>query len=346
MNDKELLSKIRISENGAICLDKSLVCDGFVSGYDNAAFTHIHSDHVDKYFDTCMHRCDVYTTKITGDLLETITGENYSLRTHFHKLNYKSPKMLKCSNGDFLTFFESKHMLGSGQIYLHTSDKLKIIYSGDISPKDQPPKCDILVIDSTHGDPRFDKSIHGESLENQIINIVTNSISESKPVSIHAHRGKLQHIMHLLTNTEHIKQSVPFLTTSKDTKIAEVYTKNGLKIGELTDLNSYDGEETIQGDYPWIEFHPDQHTTKREELGQMTQIIMMGGLGKTVMKSKNNKHWLASDEHAEFSGILDYVKKADPQVVITDGYRTPHGKILADRIYNKLGITAKVMPDI
>ena len=54
MNDKELLSKIRISENGAICLDKSLVCDGFASGYDNAAFTHIHSDHVDKYFDTCM----------------------------------------------------------------------------------------------------------------------------------------------------------------------------------------------------------------------------------------------------------------------------------------------------
>ena len=29
MNDKELLSKIRISEN-AICLDKSLVCDGFL----------------------------------------------------------------------------------------------------------------------------------------------------------------------------------------------------------------------------------------------------------------------------------------------------------------------------
>ena len=50
----------------------------------------------------------------------------------------------------------------------------------------------------------------------------------------------------------------------------------------------------IQGDYPWIEFHPEfrHNTTKREELGQMTQIIMMGGLGKTVMKSKNNKHWL------------------------------------------------------
>ena len=31
-------------------------------------------------------------------------------------------------------------MLGAGQIYLHTSDKLKIIYSGDISPKDQPPQ--------------------------------------------------------------------------------------------------------------------------------------------------------------------------------------------------------------
>ena len=89
-------------------------------------------------------------------------------------------------------------MLGSSQVFLQTHDKLKIAYSGDISPLDTPQKCDILVIDSTHGDPRFDKIIDGKSLERRLVDIVIDAIDNGKPVCVHAHRGRLQHIMHLL----------------------------------------------------------------------------------------------------------------------------------------------------
>ena len=156
MNKDELFSQVKITDSGAICLGKSLVCDGFERGYHAAVFTHIHADHISNSFETCMHQYKVHASKITGDLLEAITNDTYSGRTQFNRINYGCPQLIKFNDrGDFLTLLESKHMLGSSQVLLHTHDNLKLLYSGDISPQDHPPKCDVLVIDSTHGEPRF-----------------------------------------------------------------------------------------------------------------------------------------------------------------------------------------------
>jgi putative mRNA 3-end processing factor len=347
MNDDELFSQVNITDNGAICLGESLVCDGFEPGYKAAVFTHIHSDHISKSFETCMHQYHVYTSKITAELLESITEDTYIGRTQFDPIDYDSPKMIKYDGkGDVLTLIESKHMLGSSQVFLQTHDKLKILYSGDISPDDHPPKCDVLVIDSTHGDPRFDKIIDNQSLERRLLEVITESIDNGKPVCVHAHRGRLQHIMHLLSNHKDIPETVPFLATRTDYQVAQIYHKYGISVREMVDLDSYAADEITHDIYPWIEFRANSLLTKREEKGQVTNVAVMGGFGSATMLGGDGKYWIAADDHAEFSDLLRYVKEADPQVVVTDNFRASFGDRLAKEINSRLGIPTKSLPEL
>ncbi len=346
MNEDELFSKVKITNDGAICLGDSVVCDGFERGYHAAVFTHIHSDHISSSFETCMHQYDVYSSKITGDLLEAMTEDTYLKRTQFHRMDYEEAEMIKCNDrGDFLTLIQSRHMLGSSQVFLETHDRLKIMYSGDISPEDRPRKCDILVIDSTHGNPLFDKVISSESLERRLNDVVIEAIDKKRPVCIHAHRGKLQHIMHMLSKDGNIPKTVPFLSEHVENKIASVYDKNECKISrKLYDISSYEGSKIIGDTYPWIEFSSTPRESEREKRGQMLTISMMGRYGQDTISHNGAKWWIASNEHAEFSELLEYVRNADPHIVVTDNMRTRNGVTLAKEINSKLGIPARPMP--
>lgn len=346
LTDADLFKHATITMSGAICLGRSVVCDGFESGFHAAAFTHVHSDHIGDRFETCMHNYPVYTSKITGDLLEAITEDIYSRRTQFNMINYNEPKGIRLNGHmDYLQLIESSHMLGASQILLVTHNGLRILYSGDISPQDVPPKCDVLVVDSTHGNSNLDKNIDSGSMERRLVDAVMENITTQNPVCIHAHRGKLQHIMHILSKHDEMPVDTKFLACKKEIRVAGVYNKHNYAIKNMVDIEDFDGQEIITGDYPWVEFNVSMHNTPREKKGKVTRITVSGSYMNTVMQQNEEKIWIASDEHAEFTDVLRYVKSAEPRVVITDSARTPHGQTLADEIVSTLGITAKPMPD-
>lgn len=293
-----------------------------------------------------MHNYQVYTSKITGDLLEAITEDTYARRTQFHRIDYDEPQGIRINGRmDYLRLLESDHMLGASQVLLTTHDGLKVLYSGDISPRDEPPKCDVLVIDSTHGNPHLDKTIDSGSMERRLVEAAVENITSQMPVCIHAHRGKLQHIMHVLSGHDEIPDDVRFLTGGTDMRVADIYKRRGYGIRDLVNIREYEGEEILSKDYPWIEFNVTMDRTPREKKGTVARITVSGSYGNTVMQQDDRNIWIASDEHAEFTDVLGYVKSAEPRVVITDNKRTPHGRTLADRITADLGIKAKHMPD-
>ena len=293
-----------------------------------------------------MHHYQVYTSKITGDLLEAITGDTYSRRTQFHRIDYDEPQGIRLDGCmDYLQLLESSHMLGASQVLLTTHDHLKILYSGDISPLDTPPKCDILVIDSTHGNPNLDKNIDSGSMERRLVESVMENIASKKPVCIHAHRGKLQHIMHILSEYYDMPPNIAFLADKTDIRVADVYKKMNYGIRNLVNVREYEGREIIEDDYPYVEFNVSMDMTPRERRGKVTRIAVSGSYGSTVIREGKKGLWFASDEHAEFTDVLRYVEAAAPRVVITDGVRTTHGQTLAEEITDKLGIMAKHMPD-
>ncbi len=293
-----------------------------------------------------MHHYQVFTSKITGDLLEAITEDTYNRRTQFHRIDYNESQGIRINGHmDYLKLLESDHMLGASQVLLTTHDGLNILYSGDISPRDKPPECDVLVIDSTHGNPSLDKNIDSGSMERRLIDAVVENITSQMPVCIHAHRGKLQHIMHVLSKHDEIPPNVSFLTGGTDIRVADIYKRHGYEMRDLVNIREYDGEEIMSKDYPWIEFNVSMSETPRERKGTVARITVSGSYGNAVMRQEGRDIWMASDEHAEFTDVLKYVESAGPRAVITDNKRTPNGQTLADRITSDLGIKAKHMPD-
>lgn len=344
MNAQDLFKLVNITDKGAICLGESIVCDGFAPGFQAAAFTHIPSNYIANGFETCMHQYCVYASEITVDLLEAIADDSYARQTQLHRLtNGRSQMISHNSKCDYLTMYDSKHMLGASQILL-TTDKFKIFYSGDIAHNDSPQECDVLVLDSTHGSPIFGKKIDQPSLDRRFIETIVTSLEEEKPVCIHAPGGHLQEIIHNLTLCSDIPHdTIQFLCSAKDKRIAQIYSKY-MKIRECIDTECYDAENVIHGDYPWIEFTTNLERTMREESGKVFSIHVSGGFGNSTMRQNENGCRFASNGPTEFTEILNYVEKANPKVVVIDNSKSGCGSQLVDQINNILKIPAKSLP--
>lgn len=342
----DLFTRVHVTTEGAVCLGGVLVCDGYENGYSAAAFTHIHNDHVGDNFGTCMHNYPVYVSKITGDLVKAVTNDSYYHRTQLHVVDYESPQSIRTKDRvSYLTLQESSHVLGSSQVLLQTSDGIKLLYSGDISPTDKPPKCDVLVVDSTHGSAYFDKKIDSGSLERRLTEAVLDNIDMKKPVCIHAHRGKLQHLMNVLSCNPSMPSDVKFLSDHVDKRLASVYCKYGKKIRDIIILDSYEGSEIMCNGYPWIEFRSTMRRTIKEKTQSVSRVTVSGSYGNATIRQNGEDLWVASDEHAELAGILEYIKNADPQIVVTDNSnRTKNGLTLAEIISSKLNIPSRPMP--
>ncbi|MDA7960823.1 MAG: hypothetical protein MPJ08_08870 [Nitrosopumilus sp.] len=347
MNTDDLFSQVRITSTGAICLGGSIVCDGFAPGMKAAAFTHIHTDHISNDFERCLHRYDVYVTKMTFKMLEALENDSYRRRRQLYGIDTEEPIAISHDSGsEHLTMYRSNHMLGAAQILYTKNDKLKILYSGDIAAGDSPPKCNVLVLDSTHGNPTFDKKINKYELDQSLLETVHKALENKKPVRVHAHRGELQYIMHLLTTDRRIPhESTPFLCLGKDIRLATIYSNNGMKIRKSIDIESDAGKD-IRGDgqSPYVEFTTSFNRSISEESGKIISIFVSGRPGDKTITKTNDTVWIASRSHMEFSEILDYVKNASPEVVVTDNYRTGSGRDLADHIRGRLGIKARSCP--
>ena len=345
MTDADLFGQAKITDSRAVCLGRSVVCDGFEPGFHAAAFTHMHHDYISDKFETCMHNYPVYTSKITAELLEAITDDTYSGRMQLHAIDYDVPNDVwgKKHAGD-IRFLEPGHALCSSQVLFVTHDGLRILYAGDISPLDKPPRCDVLVIDSTHSGPNLDRSVSGDGMEKRLTDAVIENIASERPVCVHTHRGRLQRLMHLLSERGEVPDDARFLAAETDIRVAEIYRKHGYGIKDLVDLHEYEGEEITTGDYPWVEFTTSMEPTPREMKGKVSMITVSGSYGNMVMEQDREKIWTASDEPAEFADILKYVKAAEPRAAVTDDSLTPHGWTLADAIKSDLGIESKHMP--
>jgi putative mRNA 3-end processing factor len=61
-------------------------------------------------------------------------------------------------------------------------------------------------------------------------------------------------------------------------------------------------------------------------------------------KLQPNYYVIALSDHADFNGLLEYVRKSEAQLVITDSSRCPKAYTLAREIKNRLGIEALALP--
>lgn len=358
-----LLQYASIGDQGSIYLGKNTVVDGYKHGREIGIFSHIHQDHTE-LFTYAMHECSViFLSPPTFDLLsalqqdvdDNVSAETYFAGRHIHRIDFEVPitpkKYMRAIKpkqefSDKITLIKAHHILGSSQVLVTTDDGKDILYSSDFSyPKTKPIKCDALVLDSTHGDPMFNAVVDSESLENRLVESVDKEIEAGHSICIRTHVGRLQYTMSLLS--EKIAENINFLSTGKNRKLVPIYRKYGMPIREIIDSKTLDGEEILEKNYPFIEFKTYPEAKSIAEMDKRAIVFHLGGhiLGdRTTIKQNpgdEKNYYLEFGDHGNYSGIIDYVRKCDPDLVITDNYRSKWGKKLAERIHEETGIETK-----
>jgi putative mRNA 3-end processing factor len=57
-----------------------------------------------------------------------------------------------------------------------------------------------------------------------------------------------------------------------------------------------------------------------------------------------NEYLVALSDHSDFNGLLEYVRRSKPELVITDNFRVSNAEPLAREIRKRFGISAFALP--
>lgn len=339
MSAEKLREKVAISEEGAIFLGKYVACDGFAVDRPIAIMSHAHGDHV-KQFESALSLCPaVIMTEETKRLLVADRGEWLLRRTNLKELAFGQTY---CHENNQITLYPVTHMLGSCQVLLVNGDGTRIVYTGDFNyPHTKPVKADVLVMEATYGLPTAVRTLDNDSLTEKVVSIVKKGIEDNTPVRIIAHPGKIQCLMSKLASAN---LKAPFLAHIKDVNWAEVYRHHGSNVGTVYASGGKEAYEIQKTGKPYVSFHRIGSNIPESE-NHLTIRTSAYGVDRDIEEPRKNYFRVALSDHADFSGLLEYVKGSQPKLVITDASRCKdRAPALAEEIKNRLGIEAMALP--
>ena len=226
------------------------------------------------------------------------------------------------------------HIAGSN-MFLVKGEKT-VLYTGDMSTRDRfgiegarPVKTDILIIESTYGDPSY-KFPATEKISQVIRDWVEDSMSSGFSTALFAYPlGKSQELIRMLSEFE------PFIEGS----VLEC-TRHIESHGVEYCYRPLDAENS--SDKPCVmvcSTNAKRGLTSRMRRGQLRTAA---GSGWAI--SSSFKYQMGVDEafpfsdHADFGELMEFIKGCDPEIVYTH-----HGSadILANEIRRRLDIEAR-----
>lgn len=327
--------EVDVLSNGAVALTPDVVCDGFVHEVPVRAQTHIHDDHMDD-FDRSKGFQDLVMSEPTRDLLVADRNADLPYRDNIIALNHENVYEQGRSR---IRLIPSDHMLGSCQVEVERDDGLRVGYSGDFQwPMRHPMKVDVLVVDSTYGNPESVRGYSQGEVEAQLVELVLAHLKRG-PVHIKAARGTIQRAIHILGAD--VRQ--PVLCSRRLCNEVEVYQRFGAAVCEVTRCDSTGGRAMMEtGRY--IRMYSKGDGDPVENIKGVTIVLsaFMVPKGHVVLERSERAFRVALSNHADFQGTLEYIAATGATRIVTDNTRGPHGVILAQEISSRLGL--KVSP--
>ena len=271
-------------------------------------------------------------------------------RQTIKKLPYHDPFVT--STGEKIELIDANHVSGSCQVLVTMEETgEKILYSGDFSfPDITTPKSDVLVLDGTHGLPRYNFKTDKQSILRRIFDEVCQQIENNSPVEILANRGTMQDIMAQLERTvdgKFIPEDIPFLTEQNDLDLTDAIkhtyddiTIRDLEVSSTSRLNELYNVEKKS----YIRFARPHYGSMQQERAQTIQVDVNPNFIKKgpLWTDTNGKIYACLAAHSSYQNILDYVGTIKPKLVIVDGTRTDPNtaQSLANNISKEFGISA------
>ena len=308
------------------------VIDGHVDGMPRVV-THIHSDHIVGISRTISLGQAIIGTPLTVEWLNAL-GFRVPLSTTY-RLSYGQRLKL---GGGVIELVKAEHIPGTAQVIYEDAEGLRTVYTSDFKkPGVSTPiiEADVLVIDAVYGDPRYVRDFD-DYIDDVLADLVRQLLSQG-PVYIYGYYGKVQEVMQLLRSKG---ISAPFLLPHKQFLLTKVAERLGMYFGDYFHASSSEGREVMRGG--WYVYL--RHYGGRVN-GPGNHLVLSGWEFSRPFRMLGNRRWLvAFSDHADFNGLISYVKESKARLVVVNRFRSSGAGAFANYVRRKLGIDAVLLP--
>ncbi len=331
-----VLSKIRINDHGGIRIDSMFIIDGH-EDFLPRIITHIHSDHT-KYLKKSVANSPLLIgTPVTLEWLKLL-GFKINDKT---ALPLPYGQVLEFDYGT-LKLVKADHIPGTAQVIYEDRSGMRIVYTSDFKkPGKTTPiiNADVLVMDAVYGHPSYRRSF--DDYIDMVLVDLLKELLVNGPVYVYGYYGKIQEVMSLIRS---YGLDAPFILSHKQYLLAKAAEKYGMNFGDFFHENSADAEDIIRDG--WYIYFAHTSSRKRRGLNGIGNHVILSGWEFTAPYKKiGQRRWLvAFSDHADFYGLVDYVLKARPKIVIVNDPRSTHGEVFTEYLRKKYGLDAYLLP--
>jgi len=214
-----------------------------------------------------------------------------------------------------LTAYPAGHCLGSAMLYVEDGGQ-SLLYTGDFKLGDsltaaacELPQADILVIESTYGDPRYCFPPRAESIA-QLFATVDECLRAGRTPVIQAYAlGKAQEVTKLLTESGYRVWQSPEVF-----EISEVYEQCGMALGNVARLDEAAirrGE--TEGDVLVVS-PGKQNGMMLSLLDRVAKITTSGWALAPWMRGRGD-YAIALSDHADYAELLETIERVAPREI-------------------------------
>jgi Cft2 family RNA processing exonuclease len=277
--------------------------------------SHAHSDHL------AVHRHAI-TTPITARLAAHRIGTQKTT-----EIDFADPFRLDLDTQ--LTLHSAGHVLGSAMLHVARPEGT-LLYTGDFKlrksltvPIAQPLDADVLVMESTYGQPHF-RFPAWQQTADRLVSLVTDAMLDGRqPVVMGYSLGKAQEITRILTDAGLIVTAHGAVGTMN-----AICQESGCQIGPTRKYiaGDFHGPAALSLEERGVLVAPPQVARS----GFVTRFenplrIMMSGWGilKNAQYRYGVDHVLPLSDHADFDELLELVEIVRPKKIFTHhGFRS------------------------
>jgi putative mRNA 3-end processing factor len=332
-----LAERACVTNTGAVLLGNSVACDAFDANRPLRVVTHAHADHL-LGLRKSIKQCEkVLMTPATRDLAAIVNPAFKLKNDNVCALEYG--QAFKYTDDETVTLIKADHIMGASQVLVENTCGNRVVYTGDFKLEDTPViDCDTLIVEATYGTPSCRRNFDVDIYE-LLVSMIERRL-RGGTVYVFGFYGKLQEVMQLLREAY---VQVPFVMPNPVYEVSKVCGNYGMNLGSLTLDTSSEGQELLNNNLPCIAFY---HTNARFKIGlKNTRISVSGWEFQNPCRQISEREYLvALSDHSDFDNLIEYVKRSQAKQVITDNYRSSHGRILAHEITKRLSIPAMAQP--
>jgi len=218
-----------------------------------------------------------------------------------------------------LTTFPAGHCLGSAMLLAEDSEK-SLLYTGDfkLGPSAtciaaELPRADILVMESTFGQPRY-RLPPREEVVGDLVRLVRETLSQDRTPVIHAYAlGKAQEVTKLLTSA-----GIPVLQHSLTFAVSEVYRECGVDLGDVAEFR----ESALPG-HAVVTLPRGMRGYRLAGITRPVSIAVTGwAIDPSTKFRQGVDHALPLSDHADFDQLLETAERVGAsEIYCTHGPR-------------------------